>query len=469
MRSLPDSFIQLIYADPPFFTQRDFKHLYVQKEGPEFKDVWELGLDGYLSWLRPRLVEMRRLLSDNGSIYLHLDWHASHYAKVMMDRVFGSRNFLNEIIWHYKDPAGTVKDRFKKKHDTILLYSKNSGKHIFNMDAVRMEYSSGTIKQGIGGVISFGRPTKLHSLGKVPEDVWDIPIINSQAKERLGYPTQKPERLLQTMVKASSSAGDIVADFFCGSGTTPYVAQSLGRRWIAADINGGAIRTTLHRLRDKSLRKDRHAINLLTCGIANLSGTKETEEDLVNICATTLGIDSDESSFKRSSGMLELRIPGKEMILRLAVRSLTPKNDEEIFNRTLVVEEVHSTERSNDSWEFTCPLAEHDSAFEKKPGHSRCLDIKMPVAALSEVRKGEDGTSLHIELWPMGEGIPESVIVRISPAGRSGRSQVKRLRPEEIASGSCLLPLRLRGEVATKIIVLDSNGGRSVIHRLLTV
>ncbi len=284
MRSLPAGSVDLIYADPPFFTNREFPHLYDGTQNPMFSDVWSEGMDGYLSWLEPRIVEMRRLLSMRGSIYVHLDWHASHYVKTMMDRIFGYGNFLNEIIWHYRDPAGTVRDRFKKKHDTILFYARHAGKHIFNIDEVRMEYSPGTIEQGRRGTISFGRPTRLNSRGKAPEDVWDIPIINSQARERTGYPTQKPLRLLQTVVRASSTADSTVADFFGGSGTTAIAAQALGRRWISADISEVAVRTALERLGSTAEAYGSRRVMKLMCGIIPLDGGDLPAEETVRSC-----------------------------------------------------------------------------------------------------------------------------------------------------------------------------------------
>jgi len=250
MRQLPSESIDLIYIDPPFFSGRQYNVIFGdQNELRSFSDIWEGGMPGYLIWLNARLYEMKRLLKKTGSIYIHLDWHAAHYVKQEMDKIFGYGQFRNEIIWWYHDPAGTVKDRFKKKHDSILFYAKTTTPgRIFNMDAVRQPYSEGTQQQAERGVISFGRPTKTHPIGKVPEDVWEIPFINSQAKERIGYPTQKPEALLDRIILASSNEGDLVADFFCGGGTTPTAAQRLGRRWIACDQSRVAVAITADRV-----------------------------------------------------------------------------------------------------------------------------------------------------------------------------------------------------------------------------
>ena len=194
---------------------------------------------GYLAYMAPRLRAIHRALKDTGSIYLHCDWHSNAHLRLLMDEIFGENRFLNEIVWFYRDPAGTVKDRWKKKHDMILFYAKGN-EHTFNMDDVREPYAEGTLEQNRRGTVSFGRPTKTHPLGKVPVDVWAIPFINSMAKERLGYPTQKPEALLERIVLASSNKGDIVLDPFAGGGTTLAVAHRLGRRWIGIDVSARA-------------------------------------------------------------------------------------------------------------------------------------------------------------------------------------------------------------------------------------
>ena len=214
-------------------------------EQTQYTDIW--ANDTYLQFMYERLILMRELLSDRGSVYLHCDWHKSHQLRLLLDEVFGKDNFVNEIIWWYKDPSGGTLRNFRRKHDTLLFYAKTSN-YIFNVDAVRMPYSAGTLKQAEAGTISFGRVVKVNPLGKLPDDVFEISIINSQAKERTDYPTQKPEALIERIIKASSNEGSIVLDCFAGSGTTAVVAEKLGRRWIAADINKGAIHTTMKRL-----------------------------------------------------------------------------------------------------------------------------------------------------------------------------------------------------------------------------
>lgn len=257
--------IDLIYIDPPYDSKADYRTKITLPGGDidlkptvleqfAYSDTWKDGTVSYLKNLYPRLYLMRELLSDKGSIYVHVDWHVGHYVKILMDEIFGKDNFINEIIWNYHDPAGTVSDRYKRKHDNIFLYAKNDSSRYFNLDAVRVPYSEGTQKQAVSGQISFGRITKLNELGKVREDVWEIPIINSMSKERLGYATQKPEILLETVLKASSNENSVVADFYAGSGTTGAVAEKLGRRWIMSDLGKPANMIMRKRLIDQEAK-----------------------------------------------------------------------------------------------------------------------------------------------------------------------------------------------------------------------
>jgi DNA modification methylase len=265
--------INLIYIDPPFATGATFDvpvsvgDLEWTKEQSvieeiAYKDTWGKGLDSYLQMIYDRLVLMKELLSETGSIYVHLDWHVGHYIKLIMDEIFGKENLINEVIWWYRDPSGAIKNAFMRKHDTILFYAKNNGKHVFNLDDVRVPYKEGTIKQAESGTTSFGRVVTVHPLGRQPEDVWQIAIINSQAKERVDFPTQKPEALLERIIKASSNEGDLVADFFCGSGTTGVVAERLSRRWIMSDLSKWAIHVTRKRLLDIPHCKPFEILNL---------------------------------------------------------------------------------------------------------------------------------------------------------------------------------------------------------------
>lgn len=247
MADLADGHCDLIYIDPPFFTGRRR----VTTRGPEsFADQWEGGLDSYLAFLRPRLMQCRRLLAEHGTLYVHLDWRAVHHVHVLLDEVFGDENFLNEIIWHYRT-GGVASRWFGRKHDTILVYARRLGEHRFNVQ------HEGTFRTEGLKYDEEGRPYKsttrgrlyFHPEGPTMTDVWDIPFLSTVSRERTAWPTQKPLALLDRIIRASSNAGDLVADFFCGSGTTLVAAQALGRRYLGCDVSEEAVRIARQRLR----------------------------------------------------------------------------------------------------------------------------------------------------------------------------------------------------------------------------
>ncbi len=254
--------VDLIYIDPPFDSASD----YVRKvrlrgqskmlkgeghtsiEQTQYEDIW--ANDNYLQFMYERLILLRELLSDKGSIYLHCDWHKSHHLRFLLDEVFGAENFGNEIIWCYTFP-GPSPQNFPRKHDNILRYKKINGNAIFNPDDIRIPYKADfTAVRTIGGA-EYDADSQIarHGKGKVPESWWvDMSNVSAWRDELLDFPTQKPETLLERIIKASSNEGSIVLDCFCGSGTTAAVAEKLGRRWIVADLNKGAIQTTIKRV-----------------------------------------------------------------------------------------------------------------------------------------------------------------------------------------------------------------------------
>lgn len=253
--------INLIYIDPPFDSKADYKKRIELKgkqiendrttfEEKQYTDIWTN--DEYLQFMYERLILMRELLSDQGTIYLHCDPTMSHYLKLVMDEVFDKDKFRNEIVWCYKSTS-QAKQWFLRKHDIILFYTK-SNEWIFNSDDIRIPFSKESL--GRHGSSSGWRSgdekerAAIHAKGKIVEDWWEIPMLNSMAKERLDYPTQKPEALIERLIKASSNPGDLVFDCFMGSGTTQAVAMKLGRRFIGADINLGAVEITTKRLLD---------------------------------------------------------------------------------------------------------------------------------------------------------------------------------------------------------------------------
>lgn len=243
--------IDLIYADPPFFTNQGYPARVGRGEDSRQPQEWELAegyedewedLNAYLDMLYPRLWLMYRLLSDTGTMYLHLDWHANSYARVLLDEIFGYQQLNNEIIWTYHGPS-PIRSAFNRKHDTILFYTK-SDQYTFNVDDVRIPYSESTVETfNSSPKAGFGKQPDLER-GKVPEDWWYFPVVARLHSERTGYPTQKPESLMERIILASSNPGDIVADFFAGSGTTAVVAARLGRRFIVSDAQWRAIHTT---------------------------------------------------------------------------------------------------------------------------------------------------------------------------------------------------------------------------------
>jgi DNA modification methylase len=271
MRMLPSESLDLIYIDPPFFSGRNYNIIFGDKnEIRSFSDIWEGGMPGYLIWLNARLYEMKRLLKPTGSIFVHLDWHASHYVKVELDKLFGSENFRNEIVWCYRG-GGVPKDQFARKHDVVFWYSKSKNWK-FEVDRVRVAYSGASADRlkytarafRASGVYEDYRPNEL---GKHPEDWWEIqPLMPSERTERIGYPTQKPIDLLQRFIEACSDPADTVADFFMGGGS--FIAAAAGvrsartpqgrpalelhptraRRWIGCDISRVAVALTADRV-----------------------------------------------------------------------------------------------------------------------------------------------------------------------------------------------------------------------------
>ena len=261
--------IDLIYIDPPFATGADFT-LNVKVEDEEitkeasaielkaYRDTWGEGLASYLQMMYDRLVLMKELLTPNGSIYVHLDWRVGHYVKTIMDEIFGKENFINEIVWHYRT-GGRSRNFYARKHQILLFYAKGEN-FTFNANEIGVKRGERLTHHMKKNVDKDGRIYwTIKSAGKLyryyeddlltPEDVWtDISHMQQKDPQRLGYPTQKPEDLLKRVIKASSNKGDLVADFFCGSGTTLAVAEKLGRRWIGADLSKFAIHLTKKRL-----------------------------------------------------------------------------------------------------------------------------------------------------------------------------------------------------------------------------
>lgn len=251
--------IDLIYIDPPFDSKADYRTKIALPSGDieqrpsiieqfAYSDTWKEGTVSYLKMIYPRLVLMRELLSEQGSIYVHLDWHVGHYVKLLLDQIFGKNKLVNEIIWQYRT-GGVPQKGFSKKHDTIFLYCKSSD-FIYhnNKEKMIVDKSKGYNPYTKQFIDEDSNPYVMVN----PRDVWDVQHINMHDQtERLGYATQKPEALLRKIILASSNEDSIIADFFGGSGTTATVAEKLGRKWIVADIGKPACMIMRKRLIDQ--------------------------------------------------------------------------------------------------------------------------------------------------------------------------------------------------------------------------
>jgi DNA modification methylase len=228
LRAFPAACIHLVYIDPPFGSGKSYESI---RSGTShsFDDKFS-GVKDYVEWIRPRVSELRRVLRPTGTLFFHCDWHAGHYVKALLDEQFGYSNFLNEIVWRY-GLGGSSKRYLPRKHDTIFWYAKDAtAPYAFNAPLVPA--TSQRMK---------GEMKKLDA-------VWSLPSLNNMARERLGYPTQKPQTLLERIVAMASNEGEIVLDAFCGSGTTLAAAQALRRQWIGIDNSADAVELARKRL-----------------------------------------------------------------------------------------------------------------------------------------------------------------------------------------------------------------------------
>jgi DNA modification methylase len=291
LKKIPNESIDLIYLDPPFHSGKNYDAIWNNGyEQTHFNDTWysdgqRSGMDSYILWLQDRVKECHRVLKPTGSLYLHCDWHANHHIRLMLDRIFGEKNFRNEIVWYYTK-MGNVSKNWLQNHDIILFYSKNDGytfipqydlgqksalkerleqyidldntlryANIKNVKQQLLDSYISSTKSRLGKtflddddiIIDFREKEK--SYRKI-DNVWYIPFLKGNSKEHIGYPTQKPRSLLERIIKASSNEGDIVLDPMAGGGTTIVSAQQLGRKWIGIDVSPTACRVMIKRLND---------------------------------------------------------------------------------------------------------------------------------------------------------------------------------------------------------------------------
>jgi DNA modification methylase len=292
--------IKLIYIDPPFDVGADFsmdieigEDTFTKRpnvlEELAYRDTWGKGADSFIAMIYERLILMRDLLADDGSIYVHCDWRVNSYLRLALDEIFGKGNFRNEIVWHYSGWNKQLSESFEKRNDTILFYAKTDNQifnSFFEAYSSKEEYLK-TRKQKVytdedgreytldtrdGG----NRQTKIYiedslERGRVVDSVWDLDKLNNSSKSSVGYPTQKPDSLLERIISSSSNENDLIADFFCGSGTTLVIAEKLNRKWIGSDLGKFAIHTTRKRMigvqrEMKEGGKDFRAFEILNLG-----------------------------------------------------------------------------------------------------------------------------------------------------------------------------------------------------------
>jgi len=262
--------IDLIYIDPPFFTGTNY-HIEIKTEKKNYDtiayyDYWENDLDSYLQMLYERILLIKKLLSNTGLIFIHLDWHASHYIRTILDEIFGANKFVNNIVWYYYNKYSAGKQNLPRAHDDILVYSKSSSYTFNEIRIPRKKPRKQLRREMVNGILKNVKDENGHVIyrlvtDKKMDDVWRIPCMQPASKEWTGFPTQKHHKLLERIIKIGSNEGDLVADFFCGSGTTLLTAEKLNRRWIGCDISEYSIYITRKRLIDffkknkKSLRE----------------------------------------------------------------------------------------------------------------------------------------------------------------------------------------------------------------------
>lgn len=304
--------LKLVYIDPPFDVGADFSMDITIGDGKDeesfkkkpsvieeiaYRDTWGKGADSFISMIYERIILIHDLLAEDGSIFVHCDWRLSSHMRLVLDEIFGKQNFVNEIIWAYFGPGTDKSKEFTKKHDTIYYYAKNKGSHIFNDGAIRVEHSAKTkdnYKKGLAGSgfaaesinskekEAYAEDTNLNKLGKIPEDWWEMAIAARYPVDgikRTGYPTEKPLPLLERIIKVASNEGDLVADFFVGSGTTLAVSEILGRKWIGTDLGRFGIHTSRKRMIDIQRKLKKEGVDFRAFEILNV-GRYERENYL---------------------------------------------------------------------------------------------------------------------------------------------------------------------------------------------
>jgi site-specific DNA-methyltransferase (adenine-specific) len=337
--------IKLIYIDPPFMSQIHYRSLKEKSGQLAFEDRWKA--ENYLDMLYPRLRLMKEVLADDGSIFVHVDWHVSHYVHLLLDEIFGAENFINEIVWCYSG-GGNSRRHLQRKHDLIFWYGKSSS---YTYNPQHRPYTKGTLERGLTAVK--GDKYKLAAEGALLQDWWtDInKILSPTAYENVKYPTQKPRQLLHRIITMASNPGDLVADFFAGSGTTAEVCNELGRPWIMCDNGPLSLQTTINRLaRNHSLpfaiytdqATDEKVCNKSASESAAVLKMKEVtiQENGDNIIWVSLGID-----YYQPDKLPENWNP-QEFASAIEFWEIDPDYDEKIFNSRYQIFSPHHQKNS---------------------------------------------------------------------------------------------------------------------------
>ncbi|MFX1573890.1 MAG: DNA methyltransferase [Promethearchaeota archaeon] len=249
--------IDLIYIDPPFFSGINYK-IAIEEKGTTYNSIayydhWDNNLDSYLQMLYERIVLFKKLLSKSGLLFIHLDWHASHYIRLILDEIFGENRFVNNIIWYYYNKYSAGRKNLPRAHDNILVYSKSNNYTFNEIRIPRKKPRKQLMRAMVNGVLKNVKDENGHVkyrivTDKKMDDVWKIPCLQPASKEFTGFPTQKHHKLLERIIKLGSNENDLIADFFCGSGTTLLAAEKLNRKWIGCDISEYSIYLTRSRI-----------------------------------------------------------------------------------------------------------------------------------------------------------------------------------------------------------------------------
>lgn len=415
--------VDLVYIDPPFASGADYaKKVYLRKNpkiaemlkgeneiemSEDFKgfeekmygDIWNK--EDYLNWMYENLTAIKSVMSENASIYVHLDWHIGHYVKILMDEIFGEENFVNEIIWCYTGPANQ-KNNFPKKHDTLFWYAKSENK-IANMEDIKIPYkklSTGTNQKGT----IFKDNFHLNREGKIVEDWWiDISPIDRMLQEQQDYTTQKPEKLLERIIKASSNENMIVADFFGGSGVTAAVAQKLNRRFIHCDIGINSIQTTRDRLKELNAEFDILEIKDGISLFRNPAQTMDKLKTLIQGLSENENLDKDfwfGSITDSKLGIVPVSVPnlldsGSKMLDIVAMNELINKGlntlDEDLDLKKVIV------------YYIDIENLEEMQKFIKEQNTHTLIEVELrPLSELLDEVIDEDYIEYHLEQKEQG-------------------------------------------------------------------